>query len=142
MLHGSNCLALLSGPSCAPCRHRTVVNTVLQALERLCDTLSLHSMHCQSNSTLTSSELSHILVIILVTRQPYAQNGAGRVRQGEAAAVAAYFGIAASLWVFDSVHLAVMLLELNVLEAVCSRRPRLGGAIRHGMFLCVMLPPC
>ncbi|KAK9835397.1 hypothetical protein WJX81_006998 [Elliptochloris bilobata] len=38
------------------------------------------------------------------------------VREARAAAVAAYFGIAASLWATDSVHLAVMLLELNVLE--------------------------
>lgn len=34
-------------------------------------------------------------------------------------AVAAYFGTAAVLWVTESVHLAVMLLELNVLETVC-----------------------
>lgn len=64
------------------------------------------------------------------------------MRAARAAAVAAYFGIAASLWVFDSVHLAVMLLELNVLEAVCLPRPCLVGAIRHGMFLCVMPSAC
>jgi hypothetical protein len=40
------------------------------------------------------------------------------VRGARAAAVAAYFGIAAALWVSDSVHLATMLLELNALETV------------------------
>lgn len=41
------------------------------------------------------------------------------MREARAVAVAAYFGIAAVLWVTESVHLAVMLLELNVLETVC-----------------------
>lgn len=45
------------------------------------------------------------------------------MRGARAAAVAAYFGIAAALWVSDSVHLATMLLELNALETVRAGSP-------------------